>query len=1078
MYSRISSTSTSTRSVNSEFDSRNILLEDISTPTYRYYYDNEAKFFHSLVVPNFAADYYQFLINNGKFKISLNQKGNFYYLSVTDPEQYVINGTHLPYFLNVSIAYRDVVTVSYKNIFDCLKQYQQKYQITLPSKTLDETDASYNKRIYNDAIIQYRKLFNSQMDDLTLPSECNINAFKNNIGVYYPCSSYYGKKKKYHASEVKFENKEDDLIKLNYNGWHAFIDHLTKIVNPEHKIKYLDTIYRDFEGKIKDKIITHEMLFRGKRCFILGTPEYTLLSKFTQENQNYIEVLESQRANYEKDIKDLLSQYHGIKAETVDVCDLIYSILVNSDKKYIDKYGLLTADEFATLSDAIRVKLKELFKDKFNHPNIILEYYWDIVILDKNNKDEDTFYPLIYSLREVDSDYKPIFEKVLDLARNEMMIKWGMQPTNQILAYYQPNFSFCIKTDYLHPLNFLGRRNTFYNRIIPLEELIYSCDKVCNNMDEYMDLPFWSVCPMKYSLINAQLMSYYEQGNYDKFAQPIFERLKINDKRTDENNGFTKVTGTTARRTQKTPSTLSASSASSTSSANRTLKYGTSGFYSVLSEEGDDSNASGSVSNTSNKTKKNSQNNSRPKTKNNFSNINPNNIMDKTQYIYNETVMGENGQEKTIEKRAQNNSELTENILRRLFSPRTVGEGGVENHVIVTYNTYEGYVLFLIKCPNEDGSGFKFYNVFMEKAMFGFNSSKIKQLEKYDNLNYKKYFYGYTGKILRILLVKEYNQGDNFQLWSLHFNLYRMYNNLDTFFKGDTLKLKVSSGAIVEITNPYKYHIVKLISLIHSLFFEMNNKIDYNIFQSINKNSVYEKPKDKKITNNNKQNSIDFNMKRDNNVFYVYKSNKFMCILDSFSDDKMKSKIKGKTFLNTDFFKFTLWIVSTETCNDIYDKIKKLYETGNKQGNIKEHFSRSNLATNIFTASSIKDKILIDELRDILENVKKFINGYFNVSEFDYNVLNINELSDIETTSFHIHIELKSQYFKPLEEIDYKRELLDSKVRINRYPANIQGHFSFETILDKLKTNSDYIYNQSLHRPFSGQLKFAGLFCT
>ena len=84
----------------------------------------------------------------------------------------------------------------------------------------------------------------------------------------------------------------------------------------------------------------------------------------------------------------------------------------------------------------------------------------------------------------------------------------------------------------------------------------------------------------------------------------------------------------------------------------------------------------------------------------------------------------------------------------------------------------------------------------------------------------------------------------------------------------------------------------------------------------------------------------------------------------------------------------------------------------------------------------------------------------------------------MDGTSFHIHIELKSQYFKPLEEIDYKKELLGSKVRLNRYPTNIQGHFSFETILNKLKTNSNYLYNQSLYRPFNGQIKFPGLMCS
>ena len=86
-------------------------------------------------------------------------------------------------------------------------------------------------------------------------------------------------------------------------------------------------------------------------------------------------------------------------------------------------------------------------------------------------------------------------------------------------------------------------------------------------------------------------------------------------------------------------------------------------------------------------------------------------------------------------------------------------------------------------------------------------------------------------------------------------------------------------------------------------------------------------------------------------------------------------------------------------------------------------------------------------------------------------------MSDINATVFHIHIEPKSQYLKPLEQLNFNLELLKTAVNFYKYSWNIEGHFSFTHILDKCKTKDNYFYNRTLNRPFSGQLKISGLLC-
>lgn len=1055
-------------------NSNYVLLENLSN--FKYFYNKENKTFGSIFVPELTPDYIQYLINNDCFHLSNNLNNTYSYLSLNTPNQNILCGSSIPGFINVSKGYRDLATVIYKDLFNCVRyyiNYDSSSGISLPDQNTSESNSQYFNRIYEKSLEQLRKIFRKQLDAMTLPNEATANIFKYNVEILHPCSTYYGKKKSYH--KVDFVNEPDDLMKLNYTARYVTLDHLRKYIadsesqksRPKpYELKYFNTSYRDENGDIRDTVIMREMTFRGKRCFIIGSNGISFMPNVSiKDTPEYKAILKLQSDEYENDIKELLVKYHyqdGIDPKTVDITDLTYNLIVYPEMQYIKEYNLLNNDELKKLNTTIRGKLKTLFNNKFNKPNISLEYTWSIII----EEELDKFYPLIYTLREVNADHKPIFEMILELTRTEMLTKWGLEPSQQIFSYYQVQKSFLIKSKYLHPLHYLGRTNTFYNRLITLEELIYSCDKKCDGIDDYLGLPFWAVCPMKYSIMNPELMSYEKQDHYNKFAEPVFKYLGIEDTTKNEkknnNNGFVQQKHTKHRQHRQ----YSQSTTRASTLKNIVKNSNVPNFYDVLSIDGNEDDNKRSRNNT-----QKSMRNTNIKTKKNVNNTKSENIINKTQYIY--YIKDEEGKDKEVRKYASDDE--TKLLLARIFTPKHKN-----NRVIVSYNTYDHFISCLIRCL--DGDTYKFYNIFMEKGLFDsnrdfsnsrkdvFNFSKVNKLIEYNDIYYREYLYGYTGKLLRILLIKEYNRKDNFMLPSIHMNIYRIYKNLDNFFRNDVIQL--TDGTT--ITNPYKYHLIHIIYFTYWLY-SLGDTIVKKLTEQQNL-EIYTKEKSKTNTKNNTVyipiKYFNFEIKKNNNIYFVYKAKKYIGILDRFSGDYIKSEFKKDKYMNEEFFKFTLWIVPIETIEDIYTKYKDKTNTTAKD------FIRNKLSSNLFTASSIKGKELTNDLEDIITNVKQFINEYYDITEFDYNILNINELSDMITTSFHIHIELKSQYFKPLEEIDYKKELLSSKLKLYRYPGNIQGHFSFETILNKLKTNSNYLYNQSLYRPFNGLIKFPGLMCS
>jgi len=934
-------------------------------------YDESRNIYTNINTVNFSVDYLQYLLNTKNLKLS-DTYSLFLQLKVNDTMP-VFGANSYPYKISYNYKERKLATVNFKNLYECLEQF---------SKSLESASGSNSQGVdlqigdYGSNIKTLRHYYKSQLDKLTTLINIKQNVSDNVLGIKHPCKTSYGITT---SNSDNFKDDPNDYYRYNYPFWRPLCDCVKKYINPEHTSEYKNSIFVDNEGNIREDVLIDVIDYNDidnvqTKCYIIGypTPGFNLNMKIFKEPE-YDAIISDHINNYESYIKQLLIIYHEKNPDSVDITDLIFDYL-EYETKYCDDKKLLSAEDVSNFKKILRLKLKKLFGDKFKLPNVGLNYGWEIVV--KNA--DGTLEPLIYTFREINKSHLPVFTKILDIIRSKFLEKYKIPKTDQIFSYVKLDRYFNINTEYVHPLHFLSRKNTFYNKIITLEELIKSCILECdgtfNGMEKYKGLPFWAVCPMNYSLMNTELDSY--------------NKVPITRHNSRHNSRY----------------------------------------------------------NSRHYSRHNSRHNRNKKTQKN-----------NNKGTISQTVM-----------LLSNNNKITDKstimpVIKTIFNETS--------KIILAYNNYSDHITLLIRVNNVDGT-IKYYNVVLKIQMNNSEDilSKINELEYYDTDLLKVHYYGYSGNLFRILLVEEYNLKEKFKLKSLYLSLYRQYNGLDTIFKEDTI---TSNG--ITIQNPYKYHIIKLISLIHSLCFS-NKKINLETLKNPN-GILYENFKDEtNLSINNTANSIDFRGERDNNVYFIYKHNKYLGILDRFSGDVAKSKHLTDTYLkhqNKKIFKFTLWIVPIEVVIDIFNKIESL--TG-QIGNI-QNFVKSEVAKKctLYQTCSINKPDEIQAIDEILKGVKIFISAAYGINEYDFNVMNINELSDIPTSSFHIHIEPKSQYFKPLEQIHFEKEFLSSKTDIYRYSANIQGHFSFEHILDKLKTHSDYYFNKSLSRPFSGLIKASGL---
>ena len=174
---------TSTSLLNSDY----VLLENLSN--FKYFYNKENKTFGSIFVPELTPDYIQYLINNDCFNLSNNLNNTYSYLSLNTPTQNILCGSSIPGFINVSKGYRDLATVIYKNLFDCVRYY-----ISLPDQNIEESNSQYYNKIYEDSLKQLRQIFRKQLDAMTPPNEATANIFEYNVEILHPFYLLWKKK--------------------------------------------------------------------------------------------------------------------------------------------------------------------------------------------------------------------------------------------------------------------------------------------------------------------------------------------------------------------------------------------------------------------------------------------------------------------------------------------------------------------------------------------------------------------------------------------------------------------------------------------------------------------------------------------------------------------------------------------------------------------------------------------------------------------------------------------------------------------------------------------------------------------
>ena len=905
-----------------------------------------------------------------------------------------------------------------------------------------------------------------QLDNLMSPDQINSKSKgKYEAGITHPCSSSYGMPKP--AIECDFHDVLYDEYNYNFTMYRGIIN-LIKTIRSQTKsdTDFNNSFYIDGEGKIRDEIIIEKVEYtdnEGKECicYIVGNPAPGFML-----NKSLLQARTSDKNGWgesEHYILELLRKYHPRKSGEgdSDITDLMYDSVLK-DVEYIKKNKLLGSEDITKLKEIIRRKLRKLIGEKFKLPNVGLEYVWELVnvkvIKNEEGFNYDIIEPLIYTFRDINGTHKPIFEKLLEMTRTTLLDHYHMPRTNQLLSYVELNVHFRVKTDYLHPLTFLGKKNTFYNRNITLEELIYSCGLTCDgNIEEmkvYEGMPFWAVCPMRYSLMNRGLRSYYVQC-YDKIFRPEREAGGggiVRKRKTKILIGRGRI----FRRKLKTKISGGAGENNGHNGNNGNDGNNENDVLAGLTQ------AASKRQGLSLKLKKS--------IKLKLRNLDESEITE-TLYIITETTTqtDANGKKTNIKtnKRGDNTDtdKVFKQVLGHIFNPNA--------KVVLVFNMYSNHSLFLIRV-NVTGE-YKFYNVLVQmNNLDREKANSIPDLERNDHYNAFNY-YSYKDSLFKILIVKEYDKDDFFSFSIYNISLYREYTGLDTFYKESRIK---SEG--FDIDNPYKYHIFKLIYLFYSLFFVKNQITKEKLDSTVNGILYSNFKNNDDLTKNDNSNSVNLTKPLNNNVFFVYKSKKYIGFLDRYSGDTIKSKDLKNTHLDQNerhFFKFILWIVSLDTVSDIYTLINK--NKDNLNSSILNFIrNEESLKSILYHASSIQTKEQIESIDEILKAVKVFIQEKFKVKESDFDVLNINELSDFQTTSFHIHIDVKSQYFKSLEQINFNKELIKLNTNFFKYASAIQAHFSFTNILDKCKTKPDYFYNRTLNRPFSGGIiKLGGLLC-
>ena len=466
-------------------------------------------------------------------------------------------------------------------------------------------------------------------------------------------------------------------------------------------------------------------------------------------------------------------------------------------------------------------------------------------------------------------------------------------------------------------------------------------------------------------------------------------------------------------------------------------------------------------------------------------------------------------------------SQSEKNILQALF--RTTNEITKSKlkvlSTIITYNN----ILFIVLYNANNG---KFYYCMLEvniKDTIGDRIFDISQATREGvSLIYLKP--KLLVPMLKILIVKEFTKGN--KVFSILGNecIYRMYSDMNAFFKQDTIQLTLPlpspssnlPSQIVEIPNIYGFMNPIIIDMIRTVKHFMKVKLDtpfegdykkvniyygkqkFNATNATNVTNATKKANEANATK--KTNSNNYNS--GNNTVKYYKKNsttysiedyqgfdfhpltngknvcisigkKYIYILKQFEEDNLKTAYPTQKVSHKNFFKFTCWALTREYVNACL-RIMKEYEKGKIPKNIPiPPDVKPNVLFNFLSIpANIED---ITELNEHLRLHSQFVKDILisqdpNMCKSYEPIVSISPVSDVETMLLHFHFFLEIIHHNTLKYINYKKEFLNRS-------SSLYDDYSITKLhvlpfMNKFKTSIEY-KTKSAHfnNPYAPSLK-------
>ena len=579
--------------------------ENIGTRNYSFIKNNNpnAITFHEYRAINFTCDVLQYLINKQLFTIKVENtkdgKPPTFGLCVKDEKIPLIFDIKLEKIKTPGL----IVNIKYDNLFESLRiitknnTTKSKYELLKSFKEKLSKNSILTFEDYQLAVELMRDYYHNLKINQDNGNYEKINKWdiSNTLNVSVmplSCSTDYGDA----VNKFKPENRgfmHDDFIFATGLG-NDIIDLVKKHFNDSYVPKHKNTYYLDNDGNIYPKVIHKEVSFidvdkvdkvtgnpiksgeNFKTYLIIGTDKYFLHMLANGEFTNlpdYNNILEDQRQNYESWVREYTYQEinpdlkNPIKSRSdINFGDYVTNKkkLAGVDYKYIDTMNAGTGNAFLPESDYEKLKqyvawkANKMCENKFNKPNVSLQYIWDIMEITFLNSDKTdilSIKPAINTIRELNANHTRLLKEIQRLSWNEMLVLNNIiisdRPEDvdykQVFTEINLAYSFRLISSYIHPLNYKTNYYFKENKIITLEELIecssLTCDGLYPGMEKYRGLPFYAVVPIEFTnqayILNSILyFQHFKCNSYPSSVSGVSTNnsLKMTKKRSNNSN--------------------------------------------------------------------------------------------------------------------------------------------------------------------------------------------------------------------------------------------------------------------------------------------------------------------------------------------------------------------------------------------------------------------------------------------------------------------------------------------------------------------------------------------------------------